>query len=137
MNSPVGLTEKSPPGAALLLRDVGIRFGSFQAVSGIDLEIEAGEFLCLLGPSGCGKSTVLSALAGFERPSEGALFVDHRPVYGPNAECGVVFQSTEALFDWMTIRDNVAFGPRMRGVAKSRRREIVDEYLGLVGLRHT
>ncbi len=126
-----------PAGSAIALRDVGIRFGSFQAVSGVSLDVQAGEFLCLLGPSGCGKSTVLTAVAGFERPSAGEILIDGKPVGGPGGETGVVFQSTEALFDWMTIRDNVGYGPRMRGVAKARRAEIVDEYLGLVGLRHT
>jgi NitT/TauT family transport system ATP-binding protein len=57
-------------------------------------------------------------------------------VSGPGPDCGVVFQSSDALFDWLTVRQNVAFGPRMRGVSTARQREIVDEYLGLVGLRH-
>lgn len=121
----------------IALRDVGIGFGDFQAVAGIDMHIDDGEFLCILGPSGCGKSTLLMALAGFVEPNQGSLRLGGAPVSGPDPGCGVVFQSSEALFDWLTVRQNVAFGPRMRGVPRARRQEIVDEYLGLVGLRHT
>ncbi|WP_217548155.1 ABC transporter ATP-binding protein [Streptomyces sp. GbtcB6] len=123
-------------GAAVRVDGVGIRFGSFHAVDGITLDIAAGEFLCLLGPSGCGKSTLLSALAGFVRPSEGVLTVDGKPVTGPDPDLGMVFQSSEALFDWLTVRQNVAFGPRMRGRSRAEQHELADEYLGLVGLRH-
>ncbi|MEU6197134.1 ABC transporter ATP-binding protein [Streptomyces sp. NPDC047061] len=123
-------------GAAVRVDGVGIRFGSFHAVDGITLDIAAGEFLCLLGPSGCGKSTLLSALAGFVRPSEGGLTVDGQPVTGPDPDLGMVFQSSEALFDWLTVRQNVAFGPRMRGRSRAEQHELADEYLGLVGLRH-
>ncbi|MGY0057522.1 ABC transporter ATP-binding protein [Streptomyces sp. LZ34] len=123
-------------GAALRLDDAGIRFGSFQAVQGISLDIAAGEFLCLLGPSGCGKSTLLSAMAGFVAVSEGSLTAQGAPVTGPNPGLGMVFQSSEALFDWMTVRQNVAFGPRMRGVPRAQQARLADEYLGLVGLRH-
>ena len=123
-------------GPGITLRDVGIGFAGYQAVSGIDLDIEDGEFLCLIGPSGCGKSTLLMALAGFVAPNRGSLRLGGAEVTGPDPHCGVVFQGTEALFDWLTVRQNVAFGPRMRGVPRARQREIVDEYLGLVGLRH-
>jgi NitT/TauT family transport system ATP-binding protein len=121
----------------IVLRDVGIGFDGYRAVSGISLDIADGEFVCLLGPSGCGKSTVLMALAGFLTPDSGSLRLGGAEVTGPNPECGVVFQSSDALFDWLTVRQNVAFGPRMRGVPRARQREIVDEYLGLVGLRHS
>ncbi|MFF1260315.1 ABC transporter ATP-binding protein [Streptomyces sp. NPDC058321] len=123
-------------GAALRADGVGIHFGPFQAVSGIDLDIAAGEFLCLLGPSGCGKSTLLSAMAGFVEVSEGGLTADGAAIAGPDPERGMVFQSSEALFDWMTVRQNVAFGPRMRGVSHAEQARLADEFLGLVGLRH-
>jgi NitT/TauT family transport system ATP-binding protein len=123
-------------GAALRADGVGIRFGSFQAVRNISLDIAAGEFLCLLGPSGCGKSTLLSAMAGFVPLHEGSLTVDAAQIAGPDPDLGMVFQSSEALFDWMTVRQNVAFGPRMRGLSRARQTELADEYLGLVGLRH-
>lgn len=132
------MSGESPPtrDSGIVLDDVGIGFDGFQAVSGIDLSIAEGEFICLLGPSGCGKSTVLMALAGFVAPNHGDIWVGGRAVSAPSPDCGVVFQSSDALFDWLTVRQNVAFGPRMRGVAKVRQREIVDEYLGLVGLLH-
>jgi NitT/TauT family transport system ATP-binding protein len=123
-------------GAAAALAGVGIRFGSFQAVRDISLDIAAGEFLCLLGPSGCGKSTLLSSLAGFVPVSEGAVTVDGAAVSGPDPERGMVFQSSEALFDWLTVRQNVAFGPRMRGLSRREQAALADEHLGLVGLRH-
>lgn len=123
-------------GAAVSVDGVGIRFGSFQAVRDISLDIAAGEFLCLLGPSGCGKSTLLSAMAGFVAVDEGDLEVGGAPVTGPEPGLGMVFQSSEALFDWMTVRQNVAFGPRMRGASRAAQAKLADEYLGLVGLRH-
>ncbi|MFI0816350.1 ABC transporter ATP-binding protein [Streptomyces sp. NPDC021098] len=123
-------------GAALSATGVGIRFGAFEAVGDISLDIAAGEFLCLLGPSGCGKSTLLSAMAGFVPVCGGDLTVDGTPVGGPDPDLGMVFQSSEALFDWMTVRQNVAFGPRMRGRSRAARAELADTYLGLVGLRH-
>ncbi|MFI9776812.1 ABC transporter ATP-binding protein [Streptomyces sp. NPDC051956] len=123
-------------GATLHAEGVGIHFDAFQAVRGIDLDIAAGEFLCLLGPSGCGKSTLLSAMAGFVPVSEGALTVDGAPITGPGPELGMVFQSSEALFDWATVRQNVAFGPRMRGRSRTEQARLADEFLALVGLRH-
>jgi NitT/TauT family transport system ATP-binding protein len=123
-------------GAAASIRGVGIQFGSFQAVQGISLDIAPGEFLCLLGPSGCGKSTLLSSLAGFHPASEGTITIDGATVTGPHPDRGLVFQSSEALFDWLTVRQNVAFGPRMRGLPRAEQAALADEYLGLVGLRH-
>ncbi|GGV63220.1 hypothetical protein GCM10010277_69180 [Streptomyces longisporoflavus] len=123
-------------GAALRVEDAGISFGDFRAVQGIDLDIPAGEFLCLLGPSGCGKSTLLSAMAGFLQVSEGSLTADGVPVSGPDPDLGMVFQSSEALFDWMTVQQNVTFGPRMRGRSRAEQNRVADEFLGLVGLRH-
>ncbi|MPY47982.1 ABC transporter ATP-binding protein [Streptomyces acidicola] len=128
--------ENDAHGAAVAVDGVDIRFGSFHAVRDISLDIAAGEFLCLLGPSGCGKSTLLSALAGFVHPHSGSLTVDGMPVTGPDPELGMVFQSSEALFDWLTVRQNVAFGPRMRGRSRAEQHKLADEYLSLVGLRH-
>jgi NitT/TauT family transport system ATP-binding protein len=125
----------SPPTtAALSLRGVRVAFGDFVAVDDVDLEIRPREFLCLLGPSGCGKSTLLALMAGFAAPSHGTIDMDGQPITGPRPELGVVFQSSDALFDWLTVADNIAFGPRMRGMSKAERAPVVDEHLKLVGL---
>ncbi|WP_328630953.1 ABC transporter ATP-binding protein [Streptomyces sp. NBC_00356] len=130
------IEKSTSTGAALRAERAGISFGDFQAVRNIDLDIAAGEFLCLLGPSGCGKSTLLSAMAGFIQVSEGTLTADGAPIGGPDPELGMVFQSSEALFDWLTVKQNVTFGPRMRGRSRAEQDKVAEEFLGLVGLRH-
>ncbi|MFD0689194.1 ABC transporter ATP-binding protein [Actinomadura fibrosa] len=129
------IDREAARGAATRIDGVGISFGAYRAVEDISLDVAAGEFLCLLGPSGCGKSTLLSALAGFTRATAGTVSVDGRPVSGPSPERGMVFQNSDALFDWLTVRQNVAFGPRMRGMSRAKQAALADEYLGLVGLR--
>ncbi|HYB41443.1 MAG TPA: ABC transporter ATP-binding protein, partial [Candidatus Methylomirabilis sp.] len=89
---------------------------------------------CLLGPSGCGKTTVLNLLAGFERPSAGAVSVDGRAVAAPGVERTVVFQGDDSLYTWLTALENVEFGLRLAGTAPARRRETAERYLDLVGL---
>jgi NitT/TauT family transport system ATP-binding protein len=106
----------------------------YQAVARFSLDIEAGEFFCLLGPSGCGKTTVLKLLAGFEAPTAGQILMDGRPVAGASRERGVVFQGDDSLFGWLTAVENVEFGLRMRGVPRAARRERAWQYLDLVGL---
>jgi NitT/TauT family transport system ATP-binding protein len=103
------------------------------ALVAIDLEVADREFVCLLGPSGCGKSTLLNIVAGFLPPSEGRVLVDGRPVSGPDADRGVVFQEY-ALFPWLTVAGNVDFGLAVRGLPAAERRRIVERYLDLVGL---
>jgi NitT/TauT family transport system ATP-binding protein len=123
-------------GGAIALQRLGISFGDFDAVTDVDLEVAPGEFVCLLGPSGCGKSTILNAVAGFIRPAEGRVLVDGRQVTGPDVSRGMVFQSSEALFPWLTVRQNVDFGPRMRRLPRARRAALVEHYVDLVGLSH-
>jgi NitT/TauT family transport system ATP-binding protein len=106
---------------------------AFEAVQGLDCQIEAGQFVCILGPSGCGKSTLLGALAGHLQPSTGTLKVDAVPVVGPSPQRGMVFQQ-HTLFPWRSVRDNVAFGLKMRGLGKLERHRAADEILALVGL---
>jgi len=106
---------------------------AFEAVQGLDCQIEAGQFVCILGPSGCGKSTLLGALAGHLQPSTGTLHVDAAPVVGPSPQRGMVFQQ-HTLFPWRSVRDNVAFGLKMRGLGKLERHRAADEILALVGL---
>ncbi|MGV9799552.1 ABC transporter ATP-binding protein [Mycobacterium sp. NPDC003449] len=110
------------------------RTGEFVALDGVDLDIAADEFVTVLGPSGCGKSTLLNLIAGFDQPTSGSLLVDGAPVTGPSPEKGVVFQDF-ALFPWLSVRRNVAYGLREKGMPKGDTTRIVDEMLHLVGLR--
>ncbi|MFV2103504.1 ABC transporter ATP-binding protein [Micromonospora sp. LOL_024] len=124
-------------GSPVSVRDVDIRFDDFVAVRQANLDIDGGEFVCLLGPSGCGKSTLLNAIAGFVKPVDGEVTCAGVRVTGPDVSRGVVFQSAEALFPWLTVRQNVDFGPRMRGVGRAQRATAVDRYLTMVGLSHS
>jgi NitT/TauT family transport system ATP-binding protein len=103
------------------------------ALKEINLEIPRGQFVCLLGPSGCGKSTLLNAVAGFAPPSSGSITADGKLVTAPGPERGMVFQEY-ALFPWMTVADNVAFGLEIKGMAKGRIDAIVDKLLGMLSL---
>jgi NitT/TauT family transport system ATP-binding protein len=109
---------------------------SYSAVRDFSLDIEEGEFFCLLGPSGCGKTTILDLLAGFERPTLGAIEVDGMVVTGPGNDRAVVFQGDDSLYGWLTASENVEFGLRLRGVSASQRRALAVQYLELVGLRN-
>ena len=103
------------------------------ALADIDFRIGSGEFLCLAGPSGCGKTTLLRLMAGFMSPAEGSITVDGKPVHKPGADRGVVFQQP-TLFPWLTVRENVELGPKLRGVDGEQRRADAEKYLALVGL---
>jgi len=103
------------------------------AVHDVSLAVQQGEFVSIVGPSGCGKTTLLNMIAGFIPVSGGEILLDGRAVSGPGAERGVVFQSF-ALFPWKTVLENVAFGPKMRGLAKPECERIAREYLALAGL---
>ncbi len=106
---------------------------SVQALRSVNLSIDKGEFVCLIGASGCGKSTLLRIIAGFEQPSSGQISLYEKAITGPGSDRGMVFQDY-ALFPWMTVRENIAFGPRQKGFAKKYIAEITDEYLNMVGL---
>ena len=103
------------------------------AVRDLSLEVPAGEFVSIVGPSGCGKTTLLNMIAGFIPHTGGEILVGGHPVKGPGPDRGVVFQSF-ALFPWRTVLDNVAFGPKMRGVGRAEREKIAHEYLALAKL---
>ncbi|CQR51684.1 ABC transporter ATP-binding protein [Paenibacillus riograndensis] len=104
-------------------------------IKDVNLVIKGGEFFVLLGPSGCGKSTLLNMIAGFVSKSGGNLRVDNVEVDKPGRDRAVVFQQADSsLFPWLTVRENVEFGLRMKKTPKAERRAISDRYIGLVGL---
>nr|WP_315259937.1 ABC transporter ATP-binding protein [uncultured Duganella sp.] len=104
------------------------------ALKDINLEIPQGQFVCLLGPSGCGKSTLLNAVAGFAPPSSGSISADGKLVTAPGPERGMVFQEY-ALFPWMTVADNVAFGLQIKGQPKAQIGAKVDQLLTMLSLQ--
>jgi ABC-type nitrate/sulfonate/bicarbonate transport system ATPase subunit len=119
--------------SGIAIRNLGVHYGEHEVLRSISLDIADGEFVCLLGPSGCGKTTLLNAIAGFVFPSTGELVVNHRPVSGPGADRGVVFQEY-ALFPWFTVEENVQYGPRLAGVKGDVLERTSEHYLQLVGL---
>jgi len=122
----------------LEIKDLTVNYatqgGTVQALSHINLTLHDGDFVVALGASGCGKTTLLNCLAGFLPPSEGQILLDGQPVLGPGAERGVVFQK-HALMPWLNVRDNVALGLRMQGMARAERERIAMDQLTLVGLQ--
>lgn len=110
--------------------------GSFTpALQNIDLEIEQGEFVCIVGPSGCGKSTLLHLIAGLDKPTTGQITVDGVPVKGPGTDRILLFQEL-GLFPWLNVRQNVEFGLKMAGISKEERKERARIFLRMVHLSH-
>ena len=107
--------------------------GVIKALENITFNIYPGEFICVLGPSGCGKSTLLKIIAGFIKPTAGAIKLDGAEIKGTDWHRGVVFQNPP-LYEWYSVRSNIAFGPKMRKVPKAEYEPLVDEYLAKVGL---
>jgi len=103
------------------------------ALKDIDLTISEGEFVAILGPSGCGKSTLLNLIAGFEQPTSGILEVFGEPVSKPGPDRAVVFQEP-ALFPWLTVWENIVFGPKLRGISQSQYATEAKQYLSALGL---
>lgn len=116
------------------LAGVTVAYGDKVVLKGIDLEIHSGEIICLVGASGCGKSTLLNAVAGLVPIQSGTIMLNGKPVLGPSADRVMVFQE-DAVFPWMKVRDNVAFGLKIKGVEPAERRRIVEEKLQAVELR--
>src|SRR4051794_38335592 len=108
-----------------------LKGSDYVAVRDFSLDIEAGEFFCLLGTSGCGKTTVLNMVAGFEPVSTGDIRIAGKPIVGPDADRGVVFQGDDSLYGWLSALGNVEFGLRMRGVPRVEREKKAHHYLQL------
>ncbi len=104
-----------------------------KALGGINLKVDAGDFVCLVGPSGCGKSTFLRIIAGLEKPDEGQIMFDGHPVTETGPERIMVFQEG-ALFPWLKVQDNVEFGLKMAGIPKEERSKISNRYLDMMQL---
>jgi taurine transport system ATP-binding protein len=122
----------------LVIDKLSMRFdlpngSSVQALKDVSIHLKQGELLSVLGPSGCGKTTLLNIVAGFLAPTEGVITLNETRVHGPGPERGMVFQQG-ALFEWMDVRENVGFGPSMKGMPKAEKREKVDYLLDVVGL---
>jgi taurine transport system ATP-binding protein len=122
----------------LSIKNISMRFdlkngSSVQALKDVSLDIKEGEIITVLGPSGCGKTTLLNIIAGFLAPTEGKVVLNDQIVLGPGADRGMVFQQG-ALFEWMNVQQNVAFGPRMKGMPKAEQNEKVKHLLEVVGL---
>lgn len=107
--------------------------GDVVAIDDFSLRIQKGEFVSIVGRSGCGKTTLLEMMAGLQEYDSGQIFVDGNLVRGPHQDCGMVFQEY-ALFPWLTVKGNLEFGPRVRGIDASTRRRTVENLIRMVGL---
>ena len=121
----------------LAVKGVSKRFAigeqTVEALRDVDLTISKGEFVCLIGASGCGKSTLLRIIAGFETASAGCVEMYGAPISAPGPERGMVFQDF-ALFPWLTVRENVGFGPRQRGLPQAKLDQLSAHFVNMVGL---
>lgn len=106
---------------------------TFEALRNIDLTVGENEFLTIIGPSGCGKSTLLRIVAGLEDASSGVLSVDGEEIIGPGADRGMVFQGY-TLFPWLTVRENIEYGPKLKGLHILERRGISNHFLKVIRL---
>jgi NitT/TauT family transport system ATP-binding protein/sulfonate transport system ATP-binding protein len=131
------MDEPVPRRPFVAIRDVSKSFEvngeEIEALRRADLVIDKGELVCLIGASGCGKSTLLRIIAGFEKPTAGSVEIYGHPVSGPGSDRGMVFQDY-ALFPWLTVRENIAFGPKQKGLSSAEVGEIADRYVEMVGL---
>lgn len=119
------------------IKNLNLAYGTDEnailALDDINLQIKQGEFVCVLGPSGCGKSTLLKTIAGYIQPTSGRCLMQGEPITGPDWHRGVVFQSS-TLYPWMSVKDNVEFGPKMRGLPSEKIKKIRQYFLEQVNL---
>src|SRR5579859_6545591 len=131
-------SQPAPGGIPLKIESVSKIFpgrsGTIEALRPVDVDVEAGEFVCLLGPSGCGKSTLLSIIAGLETPTIGAVFADGRIVRGPGTDRVLLFQEA-ALFPWLDVQRNVEFGLREAGIRAKERAAVARRFIEIVHLK--
>jgi NitT/TauT family transport system ATP-binding protein len=128
-------TQVKAQGAPLLACDnLSFAYGDRVVLDRLQFSVAQGETVSLLGPSGCGKTTLLNLLAGFIHPTSGNLHVNGQPIMGPGPDRGVVFQSY-ALFDWMTLEDNIAFGLRCASASRAQQKAVAADMIALVGLQ--
>ncbi|MCY4422596.1 MAG: ABC transporter ATP-binding protein [Acidimicrobiaceae bacterium] len=137
--SKVEVARESKTEQALIVQDLGMIYelpdgGSVEALKDVTFTLEPGRLLSLLGPSGCGKTTLLNILAGFLAPTSGEVKMGSEAITGPGQDRGMVFQRG-ALFEWLTVNDNVGFGARMNGRSRPASREAVQDLLKIVGLQ--
>ena len=118
----------------LQVRGVERRFDQTLALKATDLDVAENDFITILGPSGCGKSTLLRIIAGLDQQTAGEVRLDGKPIRGPGADRGMVFQSY-TLFPWLTVLDNVCFGLRERGLPRAEQVALAQDYLRKVGLK--
>src|SRR6266700_1540117 len=130
--------QPAPGGIPLKIEGVSKTFsggaGSIEALQPVDLDVAAGEFVCLLGPSGCGKSTLLSIIAGLETASSGTVWADGQKVHGPGTDRVLLFQEA-ALFPWLDVQHNVEFGLRQAGIPAKKRAATAQRFIELVHLK--
>ena len=124
----------------IIIRNVKKAFGDVVVLSSFDAEFEDGQFITLLGPSGCGKTTMLRMLAGFEKPTEGEIFIGEQEVSSAKnfippekRDIGMVFQSY-AVWPHMTVFENVAYPLKMKKTDKETIKRMVSEVLKTVHL---
>ena len=116
-----------------LYKQFATKQGPLMALKDINMHVETGELVCAVGASGSGKSTLLRLVAGLDQPTAGEITVDYRPVTGPGADRGMVFQKY-TLYPWQSVQKNVEFGLKLQGLSKQERRERASYYLDVVGL---
>ena len=131
------MTAQEKKETLIKIEKMNLKYGdsinSTLALKNISLEINRGEFICVLGPSGCGKSSLLKCIAGYVKPTSGRVLMQGKEVEGPDWHRGVVFQSP-TLYPWMTVNENVEFGPKMRDLPEAEIKDIRDYFLDEVNL---